>query len=123
MILFAHVDHRHQANRPSLHQRERGDRFLTEHQNIERVVVFGQRLRNEPVVGRVIHRRVENPVELQQPGLFVELVLDARPHGDLDDGDELGREFLARSDIVPGMNHRNTCPTEQAQPRGYGTIP
>ena len=55
VVALAAVDHRHQADRAGLDQRQWGHRFLAQHQHVERIVVFGQRLRNEAVVGRIVH--------------------------------------------------------------------
>ena len=66
VVLLAAVDHRHQADRPRVHQRQRRDGLLAEHQHVERVVVLGERLRDEPVVGRVVDGRVQDAVEPEQ---------------------------------------------------------
>ncbi len=75
------------------------------HQHVERIVVLGQRLRDEAVVRRVIDGRVEHAIELDQAALLVELVLHARAERDFDDGVELLRQVLAGSDVVPCMSH------------------
>ena len=106
VVGLAGVEHGHQADRPGGHQGHRRHGLLAEHQDVERVVVLGVRLGDEAVIGRVVDRRVEDPVEPEQAGLLVQLVLDARPHRDLDQGVELAREVLARGDVVPGMQHR-----------------
>jgi hypothetical protein len=107
VVLFALVDHRHQADRPRVDQRERDDGFLAEHEHVKRVVVLRQRLRDEAVVGRVVDGRVQHAVELDQAGDLVELVLHRRAEGDLDDGVELLRDVLAGGDVVPGVDHRS----------------
>ena len=91
VVLLARVDHRHQADRAGVDERERDDRLLAQHQHVERVVVLGERLRDEAVVGRVVDGGVEDAVELEQAGLLVELVLDAGAERDLDDRVELLR--------------------------------
>ena len=44
-----------------------------------------------------------------RPLSLVQLVLDARPHRDLDEGVELLRQVLAGSHVVPGMDHGSYC--------------
>ena len=106
VVLFARVDHRHQADGAGVNQRQRDDGFLAEHQHVERIVIFGERLRDEAIVGRVIHGRIEDAVELDEAAGLVELVFHARSERDLDDRVEFLRELLAGSDVVPGMDHR-----------------
>src|SRR5215217_8628706 len=56
-------------------------------------------------VGRVDHGRVQDTVDLQEPRLLVQLVLDPGAFGDLDEGCELFRGFLPDRYVVPGMGH------------------
>ena len=105
VVLLAAVDHRHQADGTGLHQGQRGHRLLAQHQDVQRIVVFRQGLRDEAVVGRIVDRRVEDAVQLEQPRFLVQLVLDARPHRDLDDRRELGGQMLSGSHVVPGVGH------------------
>src|SRR5690606_31935659 len=76
-----------------------------QHEHVKRIIILGQRLRDEPVIGRVIDGRVEHAVELDEPALLVKFVLHARAEGDLDDGVVLLRDVFAGSDVVPKMNH------------------
>ena len=43
MILFAGINHGHQADGARVNDGQRNHRFLAQHQHIERIVVFGQR--------------------------------------------------------------------------------
>ena len=65
LVLPLLVLHLERADRAYLHQTagKRGDRHHDQH--VERVLVVRQRLRDEPVVARVVDRAVEQPVELQ----------------------------------------------------------
>ena len=68
-----------------LDQAARKGRLVEQDQRVERVAVLGQRVGDEPVVGRVDRRREEPAVESDQVPLVVVLVLVAAPPGDLDD--------------------------------------
>ena len=105
MILLPRIDHRHQPDRPGVNQRERHDRFLAQHQHIHRIVILGQRLRDEPVIRGVIDGRIEHPIELDQAAVFIQLILDARSERNLDDAIKLLGDSFAGSDVMPGMNH------------------
>lgn len=48
VILLARVDHGHKADGAGLDNGERDDGFLAEHQRVERIVVFGESLGDEP---------------------------------------------------------------------------
>src|ERR1700756_5559587 len=85
---------------------QRDDCFLAEHEHVERVVIFGERLRDESVVRGIVDRGVENAVEADQAAGFVELILHAYAVRDLDYGVEFLWESVAGSDVVPGMDHR-----------------
>ena len=63
-------------------------RLLAEHQRIERIAVVAERARDEAVIGRVVHRAVEDAVEPKEPRLLVELVLVLAALRDLDDDRE-----------------------------------
>ena len=77
VIALAAIDHRHQADRPSLNQRQRINRFLTEYEYVEWVVVLGQRLRDEAVIRGVIDCGMQHSIQPQHARLLVEFVLDA----------------------------------------------
>jgi hypothetical protein len=81
---------------------------LPEDEDVERVAVVAVRPGDEAVVGGVVHRAEEHPVDLEEPRLLVELVFDARPLRDLDDGLKVLGQFarLGRGrDVMPGVNH------------------
>jgi hypothetical protein len=85
VVLFAGIDHGHQADGAGVDDGQRDDRFLAEHEHVERVVVFGEGLRNETVVRGIVHGRIENAVEFDQATRLVEFVLHAGAEGNLDD--------------------------------------
>ena len=88
-----------------MNQREWDDRFLAEDQHVHRIVILRQRLRNEAVIRRVIDRRIEDTIELDQAAGFIQLVFDARSEWNLDDAVKLQGDSLAGSHVVPRMNH------------------
>jgi len=79
--------------------------FLAEHEDIERIIIFCQRLRDETVVGGIINRRIEDAIQLNESARFIQFVLDARNEWDLDDAVEFLWKLVAGSHVVPRMNH------------------
>jgi hypothetical protein len=86
--------------------RQRDDGLLAEDEHIERIVVFGERLRNETVVGRLVDGRVEYAVEADEAAGFVQFVFDTGAEWDFDDAVEFMRKFLAGSYVVPRVDHK-----------------
>ena len=84
MIFLAGVDHRHQADRARVDDRQRNDRFLAENENVERIVVFGERLRNETIVRGIVDGGIQDAIELDEAADFIEFVFDARSEGNFD---------------------------------------
>jgi hypothetical protein len=78
VIGIARIDHGHEANHPGMHKGERNHRFLAEHQNIERIVIFGERLRDETVVRGIKDGGIKNAVNADYSTGFVELVPNVR---------------------------------------------
>src|SRR5829696_8084149 len=105
LVALAFVDHVHHPDRAGPQEAKWLDRFLHQDEHVERVVVLPQSPRDEAVVGRVDHGRVQDTVDLQQPRLLVQLVLDPGAFGDLDQGRKLLRCFVPDRDLVPGMGH------------------
>ena len=106
VVGLALIDHRHQSDCTRMDDGERYDCFLTEHEHVERIVILGVRLGNEPVVCRVIDGRVEDTVEADETAGLVEFVLHAGAEGNFDNAVELVGKLVAGSYVVPGMNHR-----------------
>jgi hypothetical protein len=107
VVFLARVDHRHEADGAGVNDGQRHDGFLAEDENVERVIIFGERLRNESVIGGIVDGGIENAIEADEAARFVEFILHARAERDLDDAVEFLRKFVARSDVVPGMDHKN----------------
>src|SRR5256886_16473715 len=95
---------------------ERHHRLLTEHKHVERVAVLAVGLREEAVVRRVVHGRVQHAVQPQQARALVELVLHLRALGDLDDRAEVMLDVVAQLDVVPRVHSTadDTLPTRRA---------
>ena len=64
--------------------RQRNDCFLAEDENVERIIIFGKRLRNEPVVGRIVDGGIQDAIELDQAAGLVEFVFHARSKRNFD---------------------------------------
>src|SRR5215207_9417416 len=105
LVALAFVDHVHHPDRARPEQAKGLDRFLHQDKHVERIVVVPQSPWDKAVVGRVDHGRVQDTVDLQQPRLLVELVLDPGAFGDLDQSCELLRGFVTDRYVVPGMRH------------------
>src|SRR5205814_7348649 len=71
---------------------------------VERVAVRAVGLREEAVVRRVVHGRVQHAVQPQQARALVELVLHLRALGDLDDRAEVTLDVVAQLDVVPRVH-------------------
>ena len=78
MIGIARIDHGHEANHPGMHKGERNHRFLAEHQNIEKIVIFGERLRDETVVREIKDGKIKNAAHANYFTGFVELIPNVR---------------------------------------------
>ena len=107
VVLLALIAHLHDADRAGAQDRQRNDLLLAEHEDVQGIVVLAVRLRDEPVVGRIVDGGEEHPVDADQPACLVELVLDLRPPRDLDDDREKVRRLAAEGDVVPGMHRRS----------------
>jgi hypothetical protein len=105
VIGIARVDHGHETDHSGVHEGERNHRFLTEHQNIEGIVIFGERLRDEAVVRGIKDGGVKNTVHADYSTGFVELILNVGVKRDFDDGIELVGNLVAGTQVVPGMSH------------------
>src|SRR5262249_9145586 len=62
------------------------------------------RLRDKPVVGRVVHRGVKHPVEHQHAGALVDLVFELGPAGDLDHHGEKLVDRVREPNVVQGVH-------------------
>ena len=105
MILLAGVNHGHQADGASMDDGKGHNGFLAQHQHVERVVVFGERLRYEAVIRRIVNRRVEDAIKPDQAARFVEFIFHARAKRNFDHAVEFLRQLVAGSYVVPRMNH------------------
>ena len=71
----------------------------------ERIIIFGEGLRNESIIRRVIDGRIQDAVELDEPAGFIQFVLHAGAEGDFNHALKLLRQPVAGSHVVPGMDH------------------
>ena len=106
VILFAGVDHGHQSDGASVDDGQRDDGFLTENKDIERIVVFGECLRNEAVIRWVVDSGIKNAIEANQAAGLVEFILHTGAERDFDHTIEFLGKFVARSHVVPRMDHK-----------------
>jgi hypothetical protein len=79
----------------------RDERHGGQHEDVARVAVAGQRLRDVAVVARVVHRGGHEAVDEHRARLLVDLVLDrVGAHRDLDDDVAVVGDVLAGGDAV-----------------------
>src|SRR5438445_143021 len=117
VVLALFVAHGHDADRARAQDAERHHRLLTEHKHVERVAVLAVGLREEAVVRRVVHGRVQHAVQPQQARALVELVLHLRALGDLDDRAEVTLDVVAQLDIVPRVHSTADDTLRRGAPR------
>lgn len=84
VVLLALVDHAHHPDDLGLDEAERLHAHAAEHQDVEGVLVVAVGLRDEPVVGGVVHCAEQHAVQLQQSAVLVQLVFHLALSRDLD---------------------------------------
>src|SRR6185295_1110554 len=95
------VFHQQYADGAHAHHGARHDRTGIGDQHVAGVAVAGQRVRDEPVIAGIAHRRIEEAVDHQRAGFLVHLVFDrlaANRH--FDDDVDLARRIDPDSDGV-----------------------
>src|SRR5262249_40547484 len=107
VVACARVDHRHYADSSCLNERKRLDWFLAKNEDIEGIVVFGIRLRDEAVVCRIKNGGMNDAVDLEQAGRFVELIFDVGAERNFNDSLEIAGNFGAGGNVMPCVNHRD----------------
>ena len=99
------VDHAHRADGVAVDLDDGVERFRAKDQNVERIAVIGISTRNKAVIRRIMRRGVQDSVESQQPGLFVQLVFLLAAGRDLDNGGEMRRGDRVGVDVMPDVSH------------------
>src|SRR5215203_886210 len=117
LVVLALVHHVHHPYRAHPHDTQGLDGLLHHHEQVEGVVVVAQGARDKAVVGGVDHGGVQNAVYLQEPRVLIQLVLDLRAFGDLDQGVELLGGLFSCGDVVPGMSHLKNSSRGRCRPR------
>jgi len=90
------VDHPEHPDRPGFDEHAGMNGLREQHQCVEGVAILTQGVLDEPVIGRIAHRRVQVAVQTQAAGHVVNLVLVALALGNLDRDVELHRALLHR---------------------------
>jgi len=80
-LLVPHPEH---ADRPAQDQAAGKRGFLDEYEGVEWITVLPEGVLDEAVVGRVLRRGEERPVEPDSAGIMIHFVLVAMPFRDLD---------------------------------------
>jgi hypothetical protein len=104
LVVGALVDHAQPAERARAHDRQRLDRLLHQDEDVERIAVLGVGPRDEAVVRGVVHGRVEDAIEAQEARRLVDLVLEVRAAGDLDQRGHERRDVRRDLDVVDGVH-------------------
>jgi hypothetical protein len=95
-------------HRPGTAERHRRNLFGAVDQNVERIVVFRECLRNKSVIRRVIDGGGQNAVQAQKACPFIQFEFEIGTLGNFDHRTEVLRKrmaFDARGHVMPGMNH------------------
>src|SRR5919202_2584177 len=85
MIVLAHVTHVQHAEHARVHQAPGKDRLFGQDQHVEGIAVRRTRVRNEPVMGRIVDRGVQDAIEPDAAALLVVLIFVAAAHRNLDE--------------------------------------
>src|SRR5207248_9076651 len=85
MILLAHIAHVQHAEHTRVHQAPGKDGLFGQDQHVERIAVRGKRARNEPVMGWIVDRGVQDTIDPDAAALLVVLVLVAAAYRTLDE--------------------------------------
>ena len=99
------VDHTHHADRIAVHLNQRIERLGAQHKHIQRIAVIRIGARNEAIIGRIMRGCIQNAVQPQQTGLFVQFILFLAACRDLDHRGEPFRRDAARINVVPDVSH------------------
>ncbi len=90
------IGHHQHAKRSATHDYARQQWYRGQHQHIDRITVFRQRMRNIAVVGRILHGRTHEPIDENSAAILIDLVFDrVALHRDFDDDVEIIRQGLA----------------------------
>ncbi|EGE56063.1 hypothetical protein RHECNPAF_750022 [Rhizobium etli CNPAF512] len=76
LVLARIVFHLQDADRAHVDDAARNQRAGAGDQDVDRVAVFGQRVRHEAVIARIGHRRIEETIDDQGAGVLVHFILD-----------------------------------------------
>jgi len=85
LVQHALIEHLKQADGAHLLHAARKTGTRHQHQHVQRVAVIAQRGRNKAIVARVVHRRMQVAVQLEDVQLLVVFVFLGPILGDLDD--------------------------------------
>jgi hypothetical protein len=91
------VTHSEQADGPATDQAPGEGRFLNKDQRVEGVAVLAEAVLDKAIVGRILRRGEQCPVEPEAAGLLIHLVLVARSFRNLDGDIELHVDTSYRS--------------------------
>lgn len=86
VVRFAAINHLEQADDPGFNETAGEGGLVDHHDDVQRVMILGEGLRDEAVVARIVASGVQVPVQLDQAGVFVHLEFVSPAFGNLDDG-------------------------------------
>ena len=95
------VLHHQRAQGPATDDSAGDDRHLADHQGIAGVAIFRERLGDEAVIARIVHRGVEETVDEEGARFLVEFVFHRHAaEGDLDDDVEVDGRIAPRGNRI-----------------------
>ena len=95
------VAHGKVSNRIDPYQAHRANWLAAQNQHIQRIAVVGIGARDKAVIGRIVRRGVEDPVQPQRTGLLVQLLFVFGSLFNFDHCQKILRLHPLRADIVP----------------------
>jgi len=104
-VRLAPVAHSENAERAAIDLAAGKGRLVQQDENIERVAVFVQRARDEPVLAGVVHRRIKHAIQPEQARRLIQLVFVLAPLRDLDNRRNHVGRMRAGGEIVPRVDH------------------
>src|SRR2546423_50103 len=123
VVGLATIEHLEHPERPAVDLTSRKGRLVDVDEDVERVAILVQCARNEAVIARIVHRRIQHPVESNHPTRLIQLVFVAASGRNLDDRGDVVRRMDPRRQLVPEIDHAVTRCIVPLYPIGSSSTP